>query len=250
MKVRSERSRRAFHRPRLVRSILVHRERSDSRVSPTNTALVASERRDATLRWGNVPQAGDRTATTQTTTTRAAYFFRNNAHKTSEAILPKGFTSIACVPQKSRDFRKNTSRNESKGFVRGVYVEVTRLRKIPESLGSWCAPPSGVARPDRGILNTNPYEIASYLGNEDPPPPQMRAQSRFAVKIPKNSNKVLAPNRLCRGGERSKNQTARSKNTREIDQNLCGDVGYVKYHRRSKNAKIACSPKKDFDGRS
>jgi hypothetical protein len=78
----------------------------------------------------------DRTATTRTTTPRAAHFFRKNAKKTREATPPKGFTSIACVPQKSKKLRENTSRNESKGFVRGAYVEMPRLRKIPESLGS------------------------------------------------------------------------------------------------------------------
>jgi hypothetical protein len=86
---------------------------------------------------------------------RTAHFFRKNAKKTSEAISRKGFTSNSDVPQKSILFRKNTPRIESKRFVRGAYVEVPRLRKIPESLGSWSAP-SGMARSYRGNLDTDP----------------------------------------------------------------------------------------------
>jgi hypothetical protein len=76
---------------------------------------------------------------------------------------------------------------------------------------------------------------------EDPPPPRSRAQGERAAKTPEKSNKVLVSNRLYREGKHSKNQIARSKNTRTIDQNLWNQVGYVKSKQRSKNAKIACS---------
>jgi hypothetical protein len=195
---------------------------------------------------GNVPQACNRTTTTRSTTPRAAHFFRKNAKKTSEATSPKGFTSIGDVPQKSMKLRKNTSKNESKGFVRRAYVEVFTPQNsgfAPHLRGArrqtWRTPIAGfsiqILMASRAIPETR-----------DPPPPQMRAQGLRAAKILEQSNKVLVSNRLCREGERSKNQNARSKNTRNIDENHCWDVGYVKSKQRSKNAKIARSPKKGF----
>jgi hypothetical protein len=181
---------------------------------------------------------------------RATRFFRKNANKTNEAASPKGFTSIACVPQKSKKLRKNTSGNESTGFVRGAYVDLSGLRKIPESLRTWvravgsCASPIAV------------FSIQILMGFQVISGTRIHHHHKCAhtgvraAKIPEKSNKGFVSNRLCRGGERSKNRSARSKNTSETIQSPCGETGYDTFHRRSKNAKIACSPKKDFDGSS
>jgi hypothetical protein len=208
--------------------------------------VFAFERRDATPGCGKVPQVCDGTATTRTTTARTAYFFRKNANKTSEATSPKGFTSTACVPQKSRDFRKNTSRIESKGLVRGAYVEFPRLRKIPESLSSVGARRQAfrVPIPESSIQILMGFRVISEARIHHHH--KCAHTGMRAAELPEKPNKILAPNSLCRVDERSKNQIARSKNTRICVQSPSREMGYVKFQKRSKNAKIACSPKKGF----
>jgi hypothetical protein len=90
---------------------------------PATKAAVASaggtvelQPRNSISRVGKVPHACMQPLSASTPTTpRNSYFFRKNAEKTSEPILPKGFTSIAHFPQKSEKLRKNTHTERFKG---------------------------------------------------------------------------------------------------------------------------------------
>jgi hypothetical protein len=97
------------------------------------------------------------------------------------------------------------------------------------------------------FLDTNLYSIAIYLGNRrSTTTTNARTRGSAQQKCPKKRIRPLNQNRLRRAGERSKNQYARSKNTRVFDQNPWREVGYVKSDERSKNAKIARSPANGF----
>jgi hypothetical protein len=171
--------------------------------------------RDASPRLGKFHKHGTAQQTLEPRP-RAAYFFRKNAKKTSEATSSNGFTSTTDVPQKSTHFRKNTSRIESKGFVRRAYVEFPRLRKIPESLNRVGARRQALRARIAG------FSTQILMGFRVISKARIHHHHKCAHKgiraaeIPKKPNKILAPNRLCRVGERSKNQFARSKNTRRI----------------------------------
>jgi hypothetical protein len=182
---------------------------------------------------------------------RAAHFFRKNAQKTNEATSPKGFTSMPGVPQKSMKLRKNTSKNESKGFVRGAYVEMLDSAKFRNrSALGWCAP-SGEARPDCGILVTNPYEIPSYLGNGDPTT-TTNARTRVPAqqKYPKNRIRSLSPTGYVEVGSAVKIKTRAAKIPEKRSKGLSEKWVMSNSDSAVKMPKSHVRQQKDFDGRS
>jgi hypothetical protein len=81
-------------------------------------------------------------------------------------LLSKGFTSIADVPQKSMNFRKDTSKYESNGFV--LTSKCLDFAKF-QNRSAVCARRQALRAPiaELGIPDTNRYGIASYLGKRE-----------------------------------------------------------------------------------